>query len=257
MDLRVLLRRKIVKQNNRNEANTAAIRPFTKRGRQYCSMALMLALLFLVAFLSMACLEDTGRDAVKEVLNRSMERDTIFLHIALGRVGDECGNGEPYSEKKQVLPSMIRFHAAQKAGLITISPDGPGFWKVDIVDPKPGVVESLKRMKHNVSGGCDAVAGGFPLAERTVVEVVKMNAITSEKSEVAFTWKWTLTPFGAKIVNGLTEPERSQLNSYLHPPNDPGHTYTTFNLADLTMSTTPHSEKKALKKSGDSWVLDE
>jgi hypothetical protein len=31
--------------------------------------------------------------------------------------------------------------------LITIAPDGPGFWKVELVNPKPEVVEHLKKAK--------------------------------------------------------------------------------------------------------------
>lgn len=221
------------------------------------SMTGMVVLVISVSLVSMACAGDTNRETITAALNKAMEQGSIELRFAVGRVGDECGNLEPYSEKKQSLPNMARFHAAQKAGLITISPDGPGFWKVEVVDPNPGALESMKRMKHNTYGGCDSVPSFFPVATKSVVEITKINQITSEKVEVAFTWKWMLTPYGEKVVNILSEPEREQLNPYLRAPNDPLHKDTTFNFANITASTTPHPERKALKKAGDGWALDE
>lgn len=158
-----------------------------KKAGQVCSTAGMVVLLISVSLVSMACAGDTDRQAITAVLNQDLQRTPILLDFAVGRVGDECGNGEPYSHQKQSLPNLARFHAAQKAGLITISPDGPGFWKVEVVDSKPAFLEALKRLKHDTYNGCDSVSSSFPVAKKSVVEIVKFNQITSEKAEVAFT----------------------------------------------------------------------
>jgi hypothetical protein len=215
------------------------------------------AVLPVVLFLSAASAVDISKDAITAVLNKGLQKEFVFFSLAIGRVGDSCGNGEGYGHKVQPLPSMTRFHAAQKAALVKITPDGPGLWKVEMVNPAPGVLENLQKMKHETGDGCDSIPLIYRVATKTVVDIGKIQEITSEKSEVAFTWKWTLTPFGEKLVNSLTEQERRELNAYIHPPHDPVNPDPTFNFGDLTTSTATKSGKKALKKAGDSWVLDE
>jgi hypothetical protein len=253
-----VLRRRTIKQNDCAGAGSAETRfssglKILHRGAKTIAMVLV-PLLLLV---SMASSSDTNRDAVTAALNKGMQREFDAFTLALGRVGDNCVSGESYGHKIQPLLSLTRFHAAQKAGLVTITPDGPGFWKVELVDPKPGVLENLQKMKHEVIDGCDSIPLIFRVATKTVVDISKVQEITSEKSEVEFTWKWMLTPFGEKLVNNLTEQERRELNAYIHPPRDPVNPDPTFNFADLAASIAPKSEKKALKKAGDSWVLDE
>ena len=252
------LRRRGIKQNDRAGAGNAETRFLSGvRILHGGAKSIAIVLLPILMLVSMANSSDTNRDAVTAALSKGLQKEVVFFTLAMGRVGDNCGNHEPYSDKVKPLPSMTRFHAAQKAGLVKITPDGPGFWKVELVDPKPGVLENLQKMKHETSGGCDSIPLFFTVATKTVVDTVKIQEITSEKSEVEFTWKWTLTPFGEKLVNGLTEQERRELNAYIHPPRDPVNPDPTFNFADLTPSIAPRPGKKALKKAGDGWALDE
>lgn len=215
------------------------------------------AVLPVMLFFSMAYGLDDGKDAVTAVLNKGLQKEFVFFTLTIGKVGDDCGNREPYGHKVQPLPTLPRFHAAQKAGIAKITPDSPGFWKVEVLNPNPGFLENLPRMKHEVGKGCDSIPIIISVATKTVVDVAKIQEITSEKSEVTFTWKWKLTDLGEKLVNSLTEQERRELNTYIHPPHDPVNPDPTFNFTDLTTSLTPKSGKKALKKAGDSWVLDE
>jgi hypothetical protein len=251
------LHKSAIKQNDHAGAGNAETR-FSSGVRilHGGTKAIAIVLLPVLMLVSMASSSDTSRDAVTAALNKGMQKDAVFFTLAMGRVGDNCVSGESYGHKIQPLPSMTRFHAAQKAGLVKITPDGPGFWKVELVDPKPGVLENLQKIKHETIGGCDSIPLFFTVATKTVVDTVKIQEITSEKSEVEFTWKWTLTPFGEKLVNGLTEQERRELNAYIRS-RDPVNHDPTFNFADLAPSIASRPGKKALKKAGDGWALDE
>ncbi len=251
------LRRRVIKQNDCAGADNTETR--VSCGAKILPggvRAISMVLLPVLTLVSMASSSDTNRDAVTATLSKGMQKEVVFFTLAIGRVGDNCGNHEPYSDKIKPLPSMTRFHASQKAGLVKITPDGPGFWKVELVDPKPGVLENLQKMKHETAGGCDSIPLFFTVATKTVVDIVKVQEITSEKSEVEFTWKWALAPFGEKLVNSLTEQERRELNAFIRP-RDPVNPDPTFNFGDLAPSIAPRPGKKALKKVGDGWALDE
>jgi hypothetical protein len=253
-----VLRRRTIKQNDCAGAGSAETR-FSSGLKilHHGARAIAMVLVPLLLLVPLASSSDTNREAVTAVLNQGLDKELVFFQLTIGRVGDNCGNREPYGHKIQPLPTMVRFHAAQKAGLVKIAPDGPGFWKVEVVDPRPGVLENLQKRKHETDNGCDSVPVIMSVATRTVVEIIKIQEITSEKSEVAFTWKWKLTAFGEKLVNSLTEQERRELNAYIHPLHDPVNPDPTFDFTDLTTSLAPKSGKKALKKAGGSWILDE
>lgn len=136
-------------------------------------------------------------------------------------------------------------------------PDGPGFWKVELVNPKPEVVENLKKAKHTVRDGCDSVAFFFTVASKAVAEIQNIYEITSQKTEVEYTWKWTLEWSGVKLVDNLTQPDLIEVNANLQEVELHRRPNPTFNLADMVQSVTPRPGKAMLKKSGDGWVLDE
>lgn len=214
---------------------------------------------FLVTFflLLTGCSSGKRKKAAAEALNQGLRREAVVMVVSLGHVGYKCGNIPAFTDENEDLTTLTRFHSAQRAGLVTITPDGPGFWKVELVDPKPGVLESLKKAKHNVTAGCDSIPFAFIVAWKSVADIVNFHEITSEKAEAEFTWKWVLAPAGIKLVDSLSEQERIQLNANLESPilrytQDP-----TFSLVDMTQSSTPRPGKKTLKKSGDGWVLDQ
>jgi hypothetical protein len=212
------------------------------------SLVLVVLLIFTVGFSN-----ETDTKAITDVLNLSMNKDSIKLVYVIGRVNGKCSS----FTKLEPIPEQIEFIAAQKAGLVTIAPDGPDFWDVELANAKPQVLENLKKAKYNEKDGCRSLTMFDTVATKSVVEIKNIYEVTSQKSEVEFTWKWVLAPTGVKLIDNLSQKELSQLNNDLKNPALLMKHDETFNLMDMKQSTMPRSEKKMLKKSGESWILAE
>ena len=202
------------------------------------------------------CSSGQSKQAAVEALNKGLHREKVGLFIRIGRLSQSCSDINGF-EKDTDLTAVTNFRAAQKAGLITIAQDGPGFWKVELVNPKPEVVENLKNIKHTVRDGCDSVGFVFPVASKAVAEVVNIHEITSLKTEAEYTWKWMLDSPGVKLVDNLTQSDLIAVNANLQEVELHRRPNPTFNLADMVQSATPHPGKAMLKKSGDGWILDD
>jgi hypothetical protein len=212
------------------------------------SLFIVVLLIFAVGFSG-----EKDTKAITDALNLSMNKDSIKIVYAIGRVSGKCDSFTTL----EPIPAQIPFMAAQKAGLVTIAPDGPDFWKVELANAKPQVLENLKKAKYNEKDGCRSLTMGDTVATKSVVEVKSIYEVTSQKSEVEFTWKWVLAPTGIKLIDNLSQKELSELNDHLKNPALLMRHDTTFNLMDMKQSTMPRSEKKMLKKSGESWILAE
>jgi hypothetical protein len=222
----------------------------------WCRVKALVSLLAVSSLLLTGCSSGKSKKAATEAINKGLRREGDVLFIFLGRVSHKCTPIVGLDEN-QDLTTETNFHAAQKAGLITITPDGPGFWKVELVNPRPDLVETLKKVQPVVRDGCEFVSFSFTVASKSVADVVNIHEITSEKAEVEYTWKWALTPAGVKLVDNLTQPELIQVNAKLEDVHHHYRPDPTFNLADMVQSSTPRPGKKMLKKSGDGWLLDE
>jgi hypothetical protein len=219
------------------------------RSTSRVSSLLVVGLLIFAAGFS----EEKDTKAITDALNQSTNKDSIKLVYMIGRVSGKCGS---FTELDPI-PAQIDFIAAQKAGLVTIVPDGPGFWNVELANAKPQVLENLKKAKYNETDGCRSLTMFDTVATKSVVEVKRINKLINQKSEVEFTWKWTLAPTGIKLIDSLSQKQLSQLNDNLRNPALLMKHDDTFNLTDIRQSTTPQAAKKMLKKSGESWVVDQ
>lgn len=209
----------------------------------------------LILVLLGGCSHGQNNKAAVEALNKRLNRDAVLLHILVGRVSSQCNPILAASDNPD--PTKIaKYQAAQKAGLITIAQDGPGFWKIGLVNPDPKLAAVLQKVPHDVKGGCDSVLVGLLVASKTVVNLDNLQPITDQKSEAAYKWKWELQPDGVKLVNNLSDQERNEFNAHLEYSR--GSTPDgSFNLADMSASSRPREGKKTLKKLGDGWAVDE
>jgi len=227
------------------------------RGKSFRSKASFWLLNIITSALLLAgCSSGQSKKAAAEALNQGLHRQNVGLFISVGRLSQSCSYISGF-EKDKDLTEVTNFRAAQKAGLVTIAPDGPGFWRVELVNPKPEIAENLKKAKHTVKDGCDLVGYAFKIASKAVAEVLEIHEITNEKAEVDYTWKWTLDPSGVKLVDNLTQPELIEVNANLQALEWHRQPVPTFNLADMVQSAAPHPGKAMLKKSGDDWALDQ
>jgi hypothetical protein len=206
-----------------------------------------LSVLFPVTLIVLAagCSGKKDQKALIDVLNKSMNRDRIMLDLPLGRVGPACADSN--IEAKPV-PEQAIYSAAQKAGFITITPDGPGFWKVELVSPSPQVAEGLKKAAHNTMDGCDSTWLSFSVAYKSVSEVRNIRKVDGDQSEVEFTWKWTLAQWGTKFFNTLNPQELAGLNDHLKNPALDRQRDSSFNIADMTKTGALQTAKKTLSK---------
>src|SRR5262249_26466693 len=124
-----------------------------------------------------------------EAISESVERDAAGLSVDLGRVGDPCGDIPAFATTPD-LTAQTGYYSARKAGLITITPDGSNFWKVELVTGDRELLARLAKDKHNQQNGCNSVPFFFFVAVRSMSELVNLQKITDEKSEAEFTWKW-------------------------------------------------------------------
>ncbi|HZU31058.1 MAG TPA: hypothetical protein VFB79_08090 [Candidatus Angelobacter sp.] len=208
----------------------------------------MAAVLLLTIFaLVSGCSGKKDQKAIIDALNKGMNHDRIMVYLPLGRVGPACSS---LNVESKPVPDQVVYAGAQKAGLITITPDGPNFWKVELVNPTPQMTDAFKRVSHNTKDGCDAMALSFSIANKKVAEIQNVHKIADNQSEVEFTWKWTLVSFGPKFVNALSSRELAGLNEHLRNPVLDQHFDPSFNIADMAQTGAPQTAKMIVTKSG-------
>lgn len=211
-------------------------------------LAVTISLLFLGG-----CSHGKSDKAVVDALTKRLNHDTVQLFVMVGRVSSQCN----WAFSDNPDPTKIaKYQAAEKAGLITIAEDGPGFWKIQLANPDPKFAAVVEKARHDVKGGCNSINVGLLVASKALVNVVDLQPITDEKSEAVYNWKWQLQPDGVRLVNNLSDQERAQLTPYLEGSRG-GTLDPSFHLADMMASGKPRQDKKTLKKSGDGWVVDE
>jgi hypothetical protein len=220
-----------------------------KRRASRLSVRLLITLILLAA----GCSGKKDQKTMIDALNKSMNRDRIMLALPLGRVGKACADSNIESKP---VPEQAIYADTQKAGLITIAPDGSDFWKVELVNPSPQIAEALKKAAHKTKDGCDSMAFSFSVAYKAVSEVRNVRKVDDGQSEVEFTWKWTLATLGTKFVSSLSSQELAELNDHLENPVLDQHRDPSFNIADMAQTGAPQSMKVVLRKSGDDWVAD-
>lgn len=197
--------------------------------------------------------ENLSSATAAEIIDKSLKGTMVGVTLELGRVGTRCA-----SEAADVYnynPSKkIEFIAAEKAGVIKITPDGAEFWKVEPVDPKPPFVEAMKKVPHKVANGCDYQRFSFLVARKSIVDVARVNPLTEDTAEVEFSWRWVPTVPFAKLAEQLSPDQQKELEAYFSrivpPQNDPH-----FSVSDIRSNAQPGYGKRTLKKSDNGWRL--
>jgi hypothetical protein len=154
----------------------------------------------------------------EEKMTRSLRTDRYSLFMQIGRVGSNCGSDSVQGIEltKNLTPTSSEVTLAAKAlGYITIVPDGPNFWKVELTEKGKSAIDR-KPYGKTTENGCDYQQVNLPLATR---ELVKITGITADENnpEVEYLWRWKPTEFGEALREGgaafvvLTPDQRSEL----------------------------------------------
>lgn len=183
----------------------------------------MRKIVFLVMLAALAgCSSNTlGKKMAAELIQKVYDKDYAAILADLGRLGSSCvmisDDGSTWTQ--DLTPSKdAAILALQAVGYATVTPDGPGFWRVELT-------EKGKALRHGdpLSGsarkGCESQTVEFLLGTR---EVTKVTNITGDEktATVEYSWKWKTTELGqalrkdGKAYAVLTPDQRKSLTHH-------------------------------------------
>lgn len=158
-------------------------------------------LLLLLAALLLGC-SITGFDkkTATQMLGYRLGLGTRGLVVSIGRVGSNCRYGDGRVGNDLTPSKDIVTITAQRAGLVTVKPDGPHYWKVELTD-KGKPLSNLERMRshfvRNTANGCNFEPAAFDIATSQLVSVDSVKGMLPVTVE--YEWKWRVTPLGASL----------------------------------------------------------
>src|SRR5260370_13459680 len=207
-------------------------------------------LVVLSLFLS-GCSGGLSRKTAGEAIAASFQGHHIALLLKFGRVGAMC-----FDKAAGVLDEAPTTHieciAASDAGLVSVTQDGADFWKIEPVGLEPPVLEMMKKNHRYGANGCDYQLAAVPIANRSLIEVTRINQITDVTAQTEFKWKWTLTPEGTKLAGQQPSSRLAELDWRLDN-NILSQTDSRFTLTDIVQSTAPRDGKVTLNKTRQGW----
>ena len=218
-----------------------------------CTMQRLFAAFAVLFVLLSGCSGGLSRKAAGRAIENS--GGAIMMGVTYGRLGTKCADEEKHVKNQDPATDIVHV-ASSAAELIRVTPDGPNFWKVELTGGKPSR-PPVRTSYRFVANGCDYEGILITLANQSVMDVGSINQITDSTAEAEYTWKWALTPAGAKIVDRLSLSQLAELdqaigNNFLHDREE-----SYFALADMGRSTSPHQSRATLKKSNDGWQVAE
>lgn len=199
-------------------------------------MKKLVAFAVLTAMLA-GCSRGPNEKAVKTAIEAEPDSKVSML-IPYGRVGVACEDEDSHVSNFDPTTD-IRFVSAAAVGLIDVTSEHHGFYKVELTGAKP--FQSTRKRYHLVANGCDYEFVVIPLANKSVISVSGIQPTLDNVAEAQYAWKWTLTPVGEKIIEKLDLSQLADLDRSLGR--------SAFETTEL------HRDKVIVKKSGDSWEV--
>lgn len=147
------------------------------------------------------------RDTAGHEISSRFEGEDSELLVEVGKVGLHCADQNRDGTKME-LPidpqHQVSHIVAQKAGYISVTREGKGFWAVALTDkgkaalekqPKDDLPDYTKKDDRNTLNGCDFRQVAFKIARPALVRV--MGVTVDEKAPKAdFLYKWQTTELG-------------------------------------------------------------
>jgi hypothetical protein len=162
------------------------------------------AWLLVILGLLLGCTKGTlDRETAAEKINTHFSVAQRYLIFYVGRIGSHCSYMEVGGRKDEIdmnPAESIATVVAMKAGYVTVTPDGNGYWKVDLTDKGRAFMtaQHQKLYSHQVQMGCDFEQARFAIAKASVVRVTGVT--TGEDSRlVGYQWKWAPTELGIAL----------------------------------------------------------
>jgi hypothetical protein len=155
-------------------------------------------LLCILAGCSGTMSNSTAADAIRS----HFAEDRLFVLLNVGRVGVDCvfkinGKEVHFDWTPEKETSTV---TAVAAGYLTVTPDGPGFWKVALTEEGTAAMKAAGEMLGAPETGNGCVTQSFQLAIASP-ELVQVTGVTADESapEVEYTWRWKAAELGASL----------------------------------------------------------
>ena len=146
--------------------------------------------------------------------------DYAAILADLGRLGSSCVMiSDDGSTWPRLTPSKnAAILALQSLGYATVTPDGPGFWRVELTEKGNALLHGAP-LPGSASKQCNTQVVDFLLGTR---EVTKVTNITGDEktATVEYSWKWKTTELGqalrkdGKAYAVLTPDQRKSLTHH-------------------------------------------
>ena len=223
------------------------------------SFVLLFTLLMLAGCSRQMLDDNTASSSIERKLNGKMQE----FGVQIGRVGSHCSSSDVggNSIEFDMNPDKdIEKVVAQKAGYITIAPDGKDYWKVALTSQGQAFIDSEHKQLYSreAQKGCDFMTAQLPVARPVLVKIKQITG-DDRSAEATYLWKWTLTDLGAKlrdsgsVYTGLNAQQRKDLSEHL---SDAMFGFPiSLPLPSEQDMNKEYEAKAQFKKSDDGWRL--
>jgi hypothetical protein len=112
------------------------------------------------------------------------------------------GKGRQPTPEDLTPEKHVEIVIAGLAGYLTVTPDGPDFWRLTLTDKGKAAASKMEHFRladdHNTLNSCDYRTFMFPVA---AMEILKVTGISGEQDArmVDFEWRWKPTEFGEML----------------------------------------------------------
>lgn len=185
---------------------------------------------FLVMLAALAgCSKNTlDKKNAAALIQKVYDQDYAAIVADVGRLGSSCpmiSDDGRSSWTQDLTPSKNAATVAlQSLGYATVTPDGPGFWRVELTEKGKALLHG-NLLPAAARNACENQSAEYLLGTR---EVTKVTNITGDEktTTVEYSWKWKTTELGralrkeGKAYAVLTPDERKSLdrrNTLLSP----------------------------------------
>jgi len=179
------------------------------------------ALLMMLAILAGCSRNTLDKKTAAELIQKVYDKDYAAIMTDVGRLGSSCemiSDDGRSSWTEDLTPSKnATVVALQSLGYVTVTPDGPGFWRVELTE-KGKALSHGDLLPTATRNACKAQNVEFLLGTR---EVIKATDIAGDEktATVEYSWKWKTTELGqalrkdGKAYAVLTSDQRKSLDS--------------------------------------------
>jgi hypothetical protein len=185
------------------------------------------AFLILLAVLAGCSKNTLDKKMAAELIQKVYDKDYAAILADMGRLGSSCEmiSDDGSSWTQDLTPSKnAAILALQAVGYATVTPDGPGFWKVELTE-KGKALRHGDLLPGSARKGCENQTVDFLLGTRAVTKVTNITG-DEKTATVEYSWKWKTTELAhalrkdGKAYAVLTPDQRKTLgrrNTLLSP----------------------------------------